>query len=157
MVQVLEREIFPLVKGFKDTPFIVYMLKTQLWQNEKYIERVYFEQEVGLNRHWLQARCHALRASLPSACPIERIRCGGTRVRVCMLAKHSLHHEQVNWGNEEMPLLVHYAGCTVCHPPEGKLSEEVRCASAAWPFQWAAVQDLALRYMLQQVGVKTDI
>jgi hypothetical protein len=56
MVQVLEREIFPLVKGFKDTPFIVYMLKTQLWQNEKYIERVYFEQEVGLNRHWLQAR-----------------------------------------------------------------------------------------------------
>lgn len=24
-----------------------------------------------------------------------------------------------------MPLLVHYAGCTVCHPPEGKLSEEV--------------------------------
>lgn len=57
MAQVLEREIFPLVKGFKDTPFIVYMLKTQLWQNEKYIERVYFEQEVGLNRHWLQARC----------------------------------------------------------------------------------------------------
>ena len=55
-MQVLEREIFPLVKGFKDTPFIVYMLKTQLWQNEKYIERVYFEQEVGLNRHWLQAR-----------------------------------------------------------------------------------------------------
>ena len=63
---MLEREIFPLVKGFKDTPFIVYMLKTQLWQNEKYIERVYFEQEVGLNRHWLQARCHTLSASLPN-------------------------------------------------------------------------------------------
>jgi hypothetical protein len=42
-----------------------------------------------------------------------------------------LCHEQVNWGNEEMPLLVHYAGCTVCHPPEGKLSEEVCCASPA--------------------------
>lgn len=46
LVQVLEREVFPLVKGFKDTPFIVYMLKTQSWQGEKYIDRVYFEQEV---------------------------------------------------------------------------------------------------------------
>lgn len=59
-LQVLEREIHPLVKGFKDTPFIVYMLKTQSWGDQKYIDRVYFEQEVGLNRHWLQVRVSLL-------------------------------------------------------------------------------------------------
>lgn len=26
---------------------------------------------------------------------------------------------------------MHYAGCTVCHPPEGKLSEEVRSGISA--------------------------
>ena len=66
-----------------------------------------------------------------------------------MPVKHSLRHEQVDWDNEEMPLLVHYAGCTVCHPPEGKLSEEVRSAFWAWPFWGAAVQRLARQYMPQ--------
>jgi len=42
------------VGGFKDTPFIVYMLKTQSWRGQKYIDRVFFEQEVLLNRHWVQ-------------------------------------------------------------------------------------------------------
>eukprot|EP00208_Stichococcus_sp_RCC1054_P005833 CAMPEP_0206142774 /NCGR_PEP_ID=MMETSP1473-20131121/18136_1 /ASSEMBLY_ACC=CAM_ASM_001109 /TAXON_ID=1461547 /ORGANISM="Stichococcus sp, Strain RCC1054" /LENGTH=1052 /DNA_ID=CAMNT_0053537897 /DNA_START=385 /DNA_END=3544 /DNA_ORIENTATION=+ len=87
MRPVLEKEVYPLVKGFKDTPFIVYMLKTRPYAatGEGYIERVYFEQEVGFNRHWLQ----------------------------------------VDWASGENPLLTHYAGCTVCNPPEGKLSEEV--------------------------------
>ena len=57
--QVLEQEVKPLVKGFKDTPFIVYMLK----KNPKYIDCVYFEQEVGFNRHWLQV-CAASRVAL---------------------------------------------------------------------------------------------
>ena len=54
-----------------------------------------------------------------------------------------------------MPLLVHYAGCTVCHPPEGKLSEEVCSASPAWPFQWTAVQGFALQDLAQYLGAKT--
>ena len=49
-VQVLQEEIHPLVPGFKDTPFILYLLKSQA----KYLNKVYFEQEAGLNRHWLQ-------------------------------------------------------------------------------------------------------
>lgn len=59
--QVLEKEVYPLVKGFKDTPFIVYMLKARAYAatGEGYIERVYFEQEVGFNRHWLQAIPHS--------------------------------------------------------------------------------------------------
>ena len=31
----------------------------------------------------------------------------------------------MDWAGGENPLLTHYAGCTVCNPPEGKLSEEV--------------------------------
>ena len=45
-------EIHPLVPGFKDTPFILYLLKSQ----RKYLDRVYLEQEVTLNQHWLQVR-----------------------------------------------------------------------------------------------------
>ncbi len=70
LAQVLEREIFPLVKGFKDTPFIVYMLKTQSWRGQKYIDRVYFEQEVGLNRHWLQVRPYADSLKPPTTCKL---------------------------------------------------------------------------------------
>lgn len=49
---MLEEEIHPLVPGFKDTPFILFLLKS----HAKYLDRVYFEQEVTLNRHWLQVR-----------------------------------------------------------------------------------------------------
>jgi hypothetical protein len=48
--QVLEQEIHPFLPGFKDTPFILYLLKSQA----KYLDRVYFEQEITINRHWLQ-------------------------------------------------------------------------------------------------------
>ena len=48
--QVLEQEIHPFLPGFKDTPFILYLLKSQ----PKYLDRVYFEQEITINRHWLQ-------------------------------------------------------------------------------------------------------
>ena len=41
-----------MVPGFKDTPFILYLLKSQA----KYLDKVYFEQEASLNRHWLQVR-----------------------------------------------------------------------------------------------------
>ena len=49
-LQVLEQEIHPFLPGFKDTPFILYLLKSQ----PKYLDRVYFEQEITINRHWLQ-------------------------------------------------------------------------------------------------------
>lgn len=54
--------MYPLVGGFHDTPFIVYMLKTQSWQGQKYLDRVYFEQgpDILLNRHWIQVRCFSL-------------------------------------------------------------------------------------------------
>ena len=51
-MQVLEQEIHPFLPGFKDTPFILYLLKSQ----PKYLDRVYFEQEITINRHWLQVR-----------------------------------------------------------------------------------------------------
>ena len=49
-MQVLEKEVFPLLSGFYDTPFITWLLKTQ----PKYSSRVYFEDQVGINRHWLE-------------------------------------------------------------------------------------------------------
>ena len=48
--QILEKEVFPLLSGFYDTPFIVWLLKTQ----SKYNSKVFFEDQVGLNRHWLE-------------------------------------------------------------------------------------------------------
>ena len=50
MVQVLEREVHPLLSGFYDTPFIVWLLKTR----PEYWEKTYLEDEISLNRHWLQ-------------------------------------------------------------------------------------------------------
>ncbi len=50
MAQVLEREVHPLLSGFYDTPFIVWLLKTR----PEYWEKVYLEDEISLNRHWLQ-------------------------------------------------------------------------------------------------------
>lgn len=92
--------------------------------------------QVGLNRHWLQVCVtfiHSFRASawiavgLAPAVPLCAIQFNshGTcwRYSCVRLLRPCV---QVNWGHEEVPLLVHYAGCTVCHPPEGKLSEEVR-------------------------------
>ena len=35
--------------GFYDTPFITWLLKTQ----EKYNSKVFFEDQLGINRHWL--------------------------------------------------------------------------------------------------------
>ena len=48
--QILEKEVHPLVSGFYDTPFITWLLKTQ----RKYSSRVYFEDQIGINRHWLE-------------------------------------------------------------------------------------------------------
>lgn len=47
-MQVLEKELRPLVSGFYDTPFIAWLIKTQL----KYNSKVYFETAIGMNRHW---------------------------------------------------------------------------------------------------------
>jgi hypothetical protein len=87
---------------------------------------------------------------------IYRIFCC-TCVQFHAVVEMQLYHEQVNWGNEEMPLLVHYAGCTVCHPPEGKLSEEVCSAFLAWPFQQAAARRHACRTCHNRSAVKIDI
>ena len=46
--QVLEKEIFPLVSGFYDTPFIVWLLKTR----PEYLAKVFFEDQIGINRHF---------------------------------------------------------------------------------------------------------
>lgn len=59
----MEKEVWPLVKGFKDTPFIVYMLKKRSCRTTgvPYIDSVFFEEEIGFNRHWLQvapSHCH---------------------------------------------------------------------------------------------------
>ena len=56
----------------------------------------------------------------------------------------------MNWGSEEVPLLVHYAGCTVCHPPEGKLSEEVGRS----PVHWSPHHLLALVHTCCCAGFK---
>jgi len=70
--QVLEQEIHPFLPGFKDTPFILYLLKSQ----PKYLERVYFEQEITINRHWLQVR----------ACPCAL---GPAPIAQCAACAHS--------------------------------------------------------------------
>ena len=49
-MQVLEKEVFPLLSGFYDTPFITWLLKTR----EEYRSKVFFEDQLGINRHWLQ-------------------------------------------------------------------------------------------------------
>ena len=51
-MQVLEKEVHPLLSGFYDTPFIVWLLKTQ----PKYNSKVFFEDQVGINRHWLEMK-----------------------------------------------------------------------------------------------------
>ena len=48
--QVLEREVHPLLSGFFDTPFIVWLLKTR----PEYRAKLFLEDQIGLNRHWLQ-------------------------------------------------------------------------------------------------------
>ena len=48
-MQVLEKEVHPLLSGFYDTPFIVWLLKTQ----PKYNSKVFFEDQVGINRHFV--------------------------------------------------------------------------------------------------------
>jgi hypothetical protein len=53
-LQTLAKEVYPLVGGFHDTPFIVYMLKTQSWQRRPFLDSVFFEEEIPLNRHWVQ-------------------------------------------------------------------------------------------------------
>lgn len=47
--QVLEKEVFPLVSGFYDTPFIVWLLKTR----PAYAAKVFFEDQIGINRHFV--------------------------------------------------------------------------------------------------------
>lgn len=49
LVQILEKEVHPLVSGFYDTPFITWLLKTQ----SKYRSRVFFEDQIGINRHFV--------------------------------------------------------------------------------------------------------
>ena len=51
-IQILEKEVHPLLSGFYDTPFIVWLLKTQ----PKYNSKVFFEDQVGINRHWLEMK-----------------------------------------------------------------------------------------------------
>jgi len=78
MRPVLEQEVFPLLSGFYDTPFIVWLLKTE----PEYHKMLFMEDEISLNRHWLQ----------------------------------------FEYGTEEVATLItHYAGCTICKPPENKL------------------------------------
>ena len=48
--QILEKEVFPLLPGYIDTPFITWLIKTQ----EKYNTKVFFEDQLGINRHWMQ-------------------------------------------------------------------------------------------------------
>lgn len=40
----------PLLSGFFDTPFIVWLLKTR----PEYRAKLFLEDQIGLNRHWLQ-------------------------------------------------------------------------------------------------------
>jgi len=47
-VQVLDKEVFPLVSGFYDTPFIAWLLKTR----PEYAAKVFFEDQIGINRHF---------------------------------------------------------------------------------------------------------
>ncbi len=47
-LQVLEKEVFPLVSGFYDTPFIAWLLKTR----PEYAAKVFFEDQIGINRHF---------------------------------------------------------------------------------------------------------
>lgn len=54
IVQEMERAV-RLVPGFTDTPLLVWALKS----TPGALDRVFFEQELGLNRHWLQVTCMA--------------------------------------------------------------------------------------------------
>ena len=47
-LQQLEKQVFPLVSGFYDTPFITWLLKTR----PDYLAKVFFEDQVGINRHF---------------------------------------------------------------------------------------------------------
>ena len=47
-MQILEKEVFPLVSGFYDTPFIAWLLKTR----PDYAAKVFFEDQIGINRHF---------------------------------------------------------------------------------------------------------
>ena len=51
-LQILEKEVFPLLTGFYDTPFITWLLKTE----QKYNSKVFFEDQLGINRHWLEMK-----------------------------------------------------------------------------------------------------
>jgi len=44
--------VFPLLSGFYDTPFITWLLKTR----PENAAKVFFEDQLGINRHWLQMR-----------------------------------------------------------------------------------------------------
>ena len=50
--QVLEKQVHPLLSGFYDTPFITWLLKTR----DEFGSRVFFEDQLGVNRHWLEMR-----------------------------------------------------------------------------------------------------
>jgi len=79
MLPILKEEVYPLVSGFYDTPFFVWLLKTQ----EKYFSKVFFEDQISINKHWLG----------------------------------------FEYATEDVETLVmHYAGCTICKPPENKLT-----------------------------------
>lgn len=66
--------MFPLLSGFYDTPFITWLLKTR----PENAAKVFFEDQLGINRHWLQMRwgaeevptliTHYAGAALPFAC-----------------------------------------------------------------------------------------
>ena len=58
-MQLLEKEL-KLVPGFHDTPFILYLLKTEL----RYQKTLQYIDTVGLNRHWLEVS-PAKHAQLP--------------------------------------------------------------------------------------------
>ena len=47
--QTLEKEVHPLVSGFYDTPFITWLLKTET----EYRDKVFFEDQIGINRHFV--------------------------------------------------------------------------------------------------------
>lgn len=88
MLPILKKEIFPLVSGFYDTPFFVWLLKTK----QENFEKAFFEDQISFNRHWLS----------------------------------------FEYKTEDVPTLVlHYAGCTICNPPQNKLTDAVTSACAS--------------------------
>ena len=111
-LQILQTEVFPLLSGFYDTPFIVWLLKTK----DKYFEKVL----PCLHHHlhsWGPGRLPVARLELtPDTCLVVRrlanLSCFiGRQVFFEDQIGLNRHWLQMQWGNEDVETLVtHYAG-----------------------------------------------